>query len=109
MRIASQPIAIPHGDPSVRPATSSVTVQSGANRAVDSYTRQARSATVIEAEYVDDVLYSVPTSHVAIETAFVSHAGADSSSSSTDNRLLSGYHRQPATTPLPGTYLDVFA
>ena len=84
-------------------------------QAKDSYTQNATSAQVIDAEYVD--LYNQETrvfkqenqsQHLTLETDATSpqqkfESGQDM------NSVLSRYQMAPIDTPPPGTYLNIFA
>ncbi len=84
-------------------------------QARDSYNKNAASAEVIEAEYVD--LYTIDTKdlrqehqnlHLTLEPEMVSQAQGSEIDQNIDS-ILNRYQTKPIDMPLPGTYLNIFA
>ncbi len=81
-------------------------------RATDSYSRNARSAQVIDAEYVD--IYSAPKPAATSSSQSVAEPDSPSleqstiESAPTDQRL-NGYLKAPVNTPLPGSLINYYA
>jgi hypothetical protein len=84
-------------------------------QAKDSYSKNAASAQIIDAEYVE--LYS-PENKIFQQENQKLHQTLEPGASSTqqeyapvkkDNSSFSRYQMTPVDTPLPGTYLNIFA
>lgn len=90
--------------------------QSNIKRAVDSYSGNAASASVIDAEYIEDSTNSAagpktvqgprqPNTHM-----IAAGLNSELSGETAVKRLPAAYDRPlAADIPLPGTYLDIFA
>lgn len=95
---------------SANPAVKQQRVQ----QAKDSYSKNAASAEIIDAEYVD--LYSSETKpfqqeKLTLYQTLESEAASSQRKSTigNNNSVFSRYQMGPADTPPPGTYLNIFA
>ncbi len=82
------------------------------SRATDSYSRNARSAQVIDAEYVD--LYSAPkpttaSSSESITLTDISLSEQSTTESASTGQKLNGYLKEPVNAPLPGSLINYYA
>jgi len=99
------------GGPSANPAVKQQRVQ----QAKDSYSKNAASAEIIDAEYVD--LYSSETKtfqheKLTLHQTLESNTAAlqqDSAIVKNNNSVFNRYQMVPIDTPPPGTYLNIFA
>ena len=97
-----------------RSANNSAVKQQRVQQAKDSYSKNAASAEIIDAEYVD--LYNSETKtfqqekltlHQTLESETA--PSQQKSAIGNNNSVFNRYQMGPADTPPPGTYLNIFA
>ncbi len=84
------------------------------NRAHDSYTRNAASATVIDAEYIEPqhVVPSVPPEHKGIGNTISAERiemGRRTTKTTAQEALSSRFKTADSDSPPPGSYINLYA